>query len=144
MAEQVKVSVDDELEPDDIEITSEPDESKFIPARPEDEEAAKEEEEAEKKQIALLDEAEKVLMEAATMAKQKEMTKTNSLLRSYVNCYPPHSQGDFHTDDGTLIVDLKTTSDASELGFQNIKYEIEQTCRLSQEKLMEQKILCTI
>ena len=41
------------------------------------------------------------------------------------------------------FVDL-TESDPSELGFQNIKYEIEQTCRLSQEKLMEQKILCTI
>ena len=31
---------------------------------------------------------------------KKEMTKTNSFLRSYINCYPPHSQGDFHTDDG--------------------------------------------
>merc|ERR1712228_221280 len=36
------------------------------------EQLSKEEEEAEKKQIALLDEAEKVLIEAATMAKQKE------------------------------------------------------------------------
>jgi DNA primase len=41
------------------------------------------------------------------------------------------------------FVDLPE-SDPSELGFKQIKYEIEQTCRLSQEKLMEQKILCTI
>ena len=39
------------------------------------------------------------------------------------------SRPDFHTDDGTLIVDLKTTSDASELGFQksvhNFRYHVQ-------------------
>tara|TARA_R100001509_G_C4776027_1_gene184645 strand:+ start:58 stop:522 length:465 start_codon:yes stop_codon:yes gene_type:complete len=31
---------------------------------------------------------------------KNKMTKTDELLRSYVNCYPPQSQGEFHTDDG--------------------------------------------
>ena len=31
---------------------------------------------------------------------KKVMTQTKSLLRSYINCYPPQSQGDFHADDG--------------------------------------------
>ena len=39
------------------------------------------------------------------------------------------SRPDFHTDDGSLIVDLKTTSDASELGFQksvhNFRYHVQ-------------------
>ena len=39
------------------------------------------------------------------------------------------SRPDFHTDDGTLIVDLKTTSGASELGFQksvhNFRYHVQ-------------------
>ena len=41
------------------------------------------------------------------------------------------------------FVDL-TESDPSELGFKQIKYEIEHTSMLTSEKLMEQKILCTI
>tara|TARA_B100000927_G_C16458808_1_gene467005 strand:+ start:847 stop:1701 length:855 start_codon:yes stop_codon:yes gene_type:complete len=39
------------------------------------------------------------------------------------------SRPDFHTEDGTLIVDLKTTGDASELGFQksvhNFRYHVQ-------------------
>ena len=30
----------------------------------------------------------------------KKYTKTIRLLRSYINCYPPHSHGEFHRDDG--------------------------------------------
>ena len=41
------------------------------------------------------------------------------------------------------FVDLPN-SDPSELGFKQIKYEIEHTPMLTQEKLMEQKILCSI
>jgi len=41
------------------------------------------------------------------------------------------------------FVDLPN-SDPSELGFEQIKYEIEHTAMLTQEKLMEQKILCSI
>ena len=31
---------------------------------------------------------------------EKLMIKTKSLIRSYMNCYPPQSQGDYHVDDG--------------------------------------------
>jgi len=41
------------------------------------------------------------------------------------------------------FVDLPN-SDPSELGFKQIKYEIDHTNMLTQEKLMEQKILCAI
>ena len=41
------------------------------------------------------------------------------------------------------FVDL-TESDPSELGFKQIKYEIEHTSMLTSEKLMEQKILCAL
>ena len=48
------------------------------------------------------------------------------------------------THDRTIyFVDLPN-SDPSELGFEQIKYEIEHTAMLTQEKLMEQKILCSI
>merc|ERR1712088_1259064 len=61
------------------------------------EQLSKEEEEAEKKQIALLDEAEKVLIEAATMAKQKEMTKTSG------SDMPPELKGTASVDQNQLV-----------------------------------------
>ena len=52
---------------------------------------------------------------------------------------------DYFMSNGLQVyfVDLPN-SDPSELGFNQIKYEIEHTVMLTQEKLMEQKILCTI
>ena len=52
------------------------------------------------------------------------------------------SRPDFHTNDGTLIVDLKTTSDASELGFQksvhNFRYHVQAGFYLRSIKEAEQ------
>lgn len=53
---------------------------------------------------------------------KKVMTQTKSLLRSYINCYPPQSQGDFHADDGMQTL-LFLTDDWEEnwLGQVNFK-----------------------
>jgi len=53
---------------------------------------------------------------------KKLMTKTKSLLRSYINCYPPQSQGDYHADDGmqTLLF-LTDEWDENWLGQVNFK-----------------------
>ena len=58
------------------------------------------------------------------------------------------SRPDFHTDDGTLIVDLKTTSDASELGFQksvhNFRYHVQAGFYLRSIKEAEQFVFIAV
>ena len=58
------------------------------------------------------------------------------------------SRPDFHTDDGTLIVDLKTTSDASELGFQksvhNFRYHVQAAFYLRSIKEAEQFVFIAV
>jgi len=58
------------------------------------------------------------------------------------------SRPDFHTNDGTLIVDLKTTSDASELGFQksvhNFRYHVQAGFYLRSIKEAEQFVFIAV
>ena len=58
------------------------------------------------------------------------------------------SRPDFHTDDGKLIVDLKTTSDASELGFQksvhNFRYHVQAGFYLRSIKEAEQFVFIAV
>lgn len=58
------------------------------------------------------------------------------------------SRPDFHTDDGSLIVDLKTTSDASELGFQksvhNFRYHVQAGFYLRSIKEAEQFVFIAV
>jgi len=58
------------------------------------------------------------------------------------------SRPDFHTDDGTLIVDLKTTSDASELGFKksvhNFRYHVQAGFYLRSLKEAEQFVFIAV
>ena len=58
------------------------------------------------------------------------------------------SRPDFHTNDGTLIVDLKTTSDASELGFQksvhNFRYHVQAAFYLRSIKEAEQFVFIAV
>ena len=58
------------------------------------------------------------------------------------------SRPDFHTDDGSLIVDLKTTSDASELGFQksvhNFRYHVQAGWYLRSLKEAEQFVFIAV
>ena len=66
---------------------------------------------------------------ASTILKMSGVTEQSYVWKDSQTGEICKSRPDFHTDDGTLIVDLKTTSDARELGFQksvhNFRYHVQ-------------------
>ena len=94
LAEQdVKISIDDELEAEDLE--GEPDESKFIPARPEDEEAAKEEE-AEKEGFIKLDSDDPSVQQGAAFAEKAWNDVQNQIQTAYEDLINPEDAATFY------------------------------------------------
>jgi len=94
LAEQdVKISIDDELEADDL--TDEPDESKFIPARPEDEEAAKVEEE-EKEGFIKLDSDDPSVQQGAAFAEKAWNDVQSQIQTAYEDLINPEDAATFY------------------------------------------------
>jgi len=93
--QDIKVSVDDELEPDDKEITSEPDGSKFIPARPEDEEKEKEEE-AEKEGFIRMDSSDPSVQQGASFAEKAWNDVQSQIQTAYEDLIDPKDAEAFY------------------------------------------------
>jgi len=94
LAEQdVKISIDDELEADDL--ADKPDESKFLPARPEDEEEAKEEE-AEKEGFIKLDSDDPSVQQGAAFAEKAWNDVQSQIQTAYEDLINPEDAATFY------------------------------------------------
>jgi len=94
LAEQdVKISIDDELEADDL--ADKPDESKFLPSRPEDEEEAKEEAE-EKEGFIKLDSDDPSVQQGAAFAEKAWNDVQNQIQTAYEDLINPEDAATFY------------------------------------------------